>query len=60
MRTFNDNLPCQSVVTIEGTIFKLKKLPITSGNGFSFTVDSPNTEPETIHLPSVTANEEKK
>ena len=69
MRTFNSDLPCQSCVTIEGITYKLKKLRITDGNGFVFSQESPQSEPESIHLPTatlkalyllITSNEEKK
>jgi hypothetical protein len=69
MRTFNDNLPCQSSVIIDGISYKLRKLKAVDGNGFVFASEEPGKEAESIHLPSsalkalyllITSNEEKK
>jgi hypothetical protein len=69
MRIFNENLPCQSSTCLEGIKYKLKKLKPLEGNGFVFTIDSPNCDAESIHIPCIalkalylliTANEEKK
>ena len=69
MRTFNENLPCQSSLCLDGTNYKLKKLSLKEGNGFVFQVDSKGCEPDSIHIPTatlkalyllITSNEEKK
>lgn len=69
MRTFNDNLPCQSSLCLDGTTYKLKKLSLKEGNGFVFQCDEPGKDTDSIHIPSVTlkalyllitSNEEKK
>lgn len=54
MRTFNPDIPCQSNLCLEGVNYKLKKLKVVEGNGFVFTVDTPNSEPESIHLTTAT------
>jgi len=69
MRTFNDNIPCQSSLTIGDTNYKLKKLSLIEGNGFVFTEEQSGREPDSFHITSqtlkalyllITTNEEKK
>lgn len=69
MRTFNETLPCQSSLCLDNVNYKLKKLPAKDGNGFIFTVDCKNCEPDSIHITSatlkalyllITSNEDKK
>ena len=69
MRTFNDNIPCQSSLCLEGVNYNLKKLSLKEGNGFVFTEEQPGKESDSFHISSVTlkalyllitSNEDKK
>lgn len=54
MRTFNDNIPYQSSLTIGDTNYKLKKLAPKDGNGFTFTEEQDGKEPDSFHITSAT------
>jgi len=69
MRTFNDNLPCQSSLCLDGTTYKLKKLSLKEGNGFVFSEEQDGREPDSFHITTstlkalyllITSNEDKK
>jgi hypothetical protein len=52
MRIFDDNAKFQSSLCLDGVGYKLRKLKPQDGNGFVFSIDEPQREPESIHLTS--------